>query len=82
MQNKYNSNDYRHYLTMLYDRGQSCWNGPQRSTRVTLECSDKNELLDVFEAEKCTYSMRVATPAVCFPKEEEPIKQEVEHTEL
>ncbi|KAI3620522.1 hypothetical protein CBS9595_002489 [Malassezia furfur] len=75
-------NDYRHYLTMLYDRGQSCWNGPQRSTRVTLECSDKNELLDVFEAEKCTYSMRVATPAVCFPKEEEPIKQEVEHTEL
>ena len=24
--------------------------------------------MDVFEAEKCIYSMKVSTPAVCFPK--------------
>jgi protein kinase C substrate 80K-H len=24
------------YRTMLYDRGQHCWNGPQRSTHVRI----------------------------------------------
>ncbi|WFD43112.1 hypothetical protein MPSI1_001765 [Malassezia psittaci] len=81
-QNKYSKDDDRHYLSMLYDRGQTCWNGPMRSTRVNLECSDTNELLDVFEAEKCTYSMRVATPAVCFPPEQSIKQEEIEHTEL
>lgn len=24
------------YTAMFYDKGQSCWNGPQRSTHVSL----------------------------------------------
>lgn len=62
--------DDAHYMTMLYDNGQVCWNGPPRSTEVTLQCGEKNELLHVFEGEKCVYEMIVATPAVCFPPPE------------
>lgn len=65
---KYNETDDRHYLSMLYANGQMCWNGPPRSSRITLECGDDDALLHVFEAEKCTYSMRAQTPAVCFPR--------------
>ena len=67
--NQYPATDYAHYKSILYDRGQHCWNGPQRSTHVVLECGEKNELLDVSEAEKCVYSMRVATQAACSPRE-------------
>lgn len=76
---KHSPSEYAHYTTMLYDRGQKCWNGPQRSTLVTLECGEKNQLLEVSEAEKCVYSMRVSTPAVCVPQPEE---KPVAHDEL
>lgn len=65
--NRYTESDDQHYLSMLYANGQVCWNGPPRSARVTLECGEEDALLHVFEAEKCSYSMRVKTPAVCFP---------------
>lgn len=83
-EDKYSEEDDQHYLTMHYDHGQTCWNGPIRNTLVDLVCSDKNELLHVFEAEKCTYSMRVATPAVCFPEAslQHDGRDAVEHTEL
>ncbi|WFD35218.1 hypothetical protein MCUN1_002068 [Malassezia cuniculi] len=77
---EYPETDYAHYKNMLYDRGQKCWNGPQRSTLVELECGEKNELLDVSEAEKCVYSMRVSTPAVCSPRESNTVN--VAHDEL
>ncbi|KDN36198.1 hypothetical protein K437DRAFT_260198 [Tilletiaria anomala UBC 951] len=56
-----------YYSTAIYDNGQRCWNGPDRSVFVNLVCDTKNGLLDVFEAEKCIYSMTVSTPAICFP---------------
>ncbi len=56
-----------YWMQQVYARGQRCWNGPERSAIVDLECATTNELRDVFEAEKCIYSIRVATPAVCFP---------------
>lgn len=83
--NKFSADDERHYLSMLYAHGQTCWNGPPRSTRVSLECGAENALLHVFEAEKCTYSMRVTTPAVCFPRKsmEELIDEaRIDHEEL
>ncbi len=55
-----------YWMQQVYARGQRCWNGPERSAIVDLECATSNELRDVFEAEKCIYSIKVATPAVCF----------------
>jgi protein kinase C substrate 80K-H len=48
-----------------YANGQTCWNGPARSTTVILECAEENEILKVMEDEKCMYSMIVTTPAGC-----------------
>lgn len=50
---------------MLYENGDQCWNGPKRSVRVSLECGDKNEIVSVDEPNRCAYSMRFKTPAVC-----------------
>ncbi|KAJ5727141.1 Glucosidase 2 subunit beta [Penicillium malachiteum] len=52
-------------VALEYERGQSCWNGPSRSTKVILQCGEQNEILKVAEDEKCVYSMHVTTPAVC-----------------
>lgn len=53
-----------------YTRGQSCWNGPNRSTKVILECGEENQILKTAEEEKCVYSMLVTSPAVCSGGEE------------
>ena len=55
------------YSKMKYDRGFSCWNGPVRSTVVTLTCGIENKLLSVTEPSRCEYAMEFSTPAVCKP---------------
>eukprot|EP00178_Gracilaria_changii_P004162 TRINITY_DN1649_c0_g1_i1.p1 TRINITY_DN1649_c0_g1~~TRINITY_DN1649_c0_g1_i1.p1 ORF type:complete len:556 (-),score=99.60 TRINITY_DN1649_c0_g1_i1:420-2087(-) len=50
---------------MKYSEGDRCWNGPQRSIRVELSCSDKEEVVGVDEPNRCTYRMKFKTPAVC-----------------
>nr|CDI57162.1 related to alpha glucosidase II beta subunit [Melanopsichium pennsylvanicum 4] len=52
-----------YWMQQIYARGQKCWNGPERSAIVDLVCGTDNKVLDVFEAEKCIYSIKVATPA-------------------
>ena len=52
-------------LVMKYENGQSCWNGPSRSTRVILACAENEEIWKVSESEKCVYRMEVGTAAVC-----------------
>ncbi|CAI7604582.1 Glucosidase 2 subunit beta [Penicillium manginii] len=52
-------------ISLEYENGQHCWNGPNRSTKVVLECGEQNEILKTAEDEKCVYSMLVTTPAVC-----------------
>ncbi|OBT62677.1 hypothetical protein VE03_07521 [Pseudogymnoascus sp. 23342-1-I1] len=52
-------------LTMVFEEGQQCWNGPKRSTIVVMACREKDEVWRVVEAEKCVYRMEVGTPAVC-----------------
>ncbi|CAI7593876.1 unnamed protein product [Penicillium glandicola] len=58
-------------MIIQYDRGQSCWNGPSRSTKVILECGEENKILKTAEEEKCVYSMLVTSPAACAGGEEE-----------
>ncbi len=50
-----------------YGGGQSCWQGPQRSTQLELVCGDAERLLDVHEPAKCEYHARFQTPAACQP---------------
>lgn len=58
-------------VALEYEHGQHCWNGPNRSTKVILECGEENEILKTAEDEKCVYSMLVTTPAVCPGGEED-----------
>lgn len=53
------------HIIMKYENGQHCWNGPSRSTKVVLGCSEVDEIYKVSESEKCVYRMEVGTPAVC-----------------
>ncbi|XP_012288053.1 glucosidase 2 subunit beta [Orussus abietinus] len=53
------------YSKMKYDRGLTCWNGPSRSTVVTLICGKENKIVSVTEPSRCEYAMEFSTPAVC-----------------
>ncbi|OUM65307.1 hypothetical protein PIROE2DRAFT_60104 [Piromyces sp. E2] len=59
-------NGFESPTVMKFTNGEKCWNGPQRSTKVILKCSDKNELSNVSEPSKCEYEMIFYTPAVCI----------------
>lgn len=53
-----------------YENGQSCWNGPERSTLVELVCGSELELVEASEPAKCEYKFLVRVPAACQdPKE-------------
>lgn len=53
------------FTKMIYDEGAHCWNGPQRSTTVMLECGPETAILEVSEPSTCTYVMKVSSPAAC-----------------
>ncbi|CAG9853820.1 unnamed protein product [Phyllotreta striolata] len=54
------------YEQMTYDKGQSCWNGPTRSTIVRISCSSENKILSVSEPNKCEYLFDFVTPSACY----------------
>lgn len=63
--------------SLIYNHGQRCWNGPERSGRVDVECGIENELLSVREAQKCEYVFRIRSPLACKLPKESTIKAEL-----
>ncbi|XP_030851423.1 glucosidase 2 subunit beta [Strongylocentrotus purpuratus] len=56
------------YSLMMYTKGQKCWNGPDRSTRVNLRCGVENRVLSASEPDRCVYQFEFTTPALCTYK--------------
>ncbi|XP_060526233.1 glucosidase 2 subunit beta [Cylas formicarius] len=69
------------YSEMLYDGGQSCWNGPQRSTKVKVSCGTENKVTSVAEPNRCEYHFDFSTPAACRAKGADSENQDL-HDEL
>ncbi|CAG8826587.1 14368_t:CDS:2, partial [Dentiscutata erythropus] len=57
--------DPGYYTQQIYANGLRCWNGPERSVKLNLECGIENEIISVVEPEKCEYHLKMKTPAVC-----------------
>jgi protein kinase C substrate 80K-H len=55
------------HTEMHHTGGITCWQGPARSTTVTLECSgvDEHRIIKVDEPSRCVYKMVLTTPAAC-----------------
>lgn len=69
------------YSEMLYDNGQSCWNGPNRSTRVVIKCGSENKVEAASEPSRCEYMFVFSSPAACSMNAEDASK-EPDHDEL
>ncbi|XP_071144093.1 glucosidase 2 subunit beta-like isoform X3 [Mytilus edulis] len=53
------------YSIQLYEKGQNCWNGPDRSVKVHLKCGLEHRLLSSSEPSRCEYAFEFETPCRC-----------------
>ncbi|XP_071712646.1 glucosidase 2 subunit beta-like isoform X2 [Rutidosis leptorrhynchoides] len=66
------------YNVMLFSNGDNCWNGPDRSLKVSLRCGLKVELADVDEPSRCEYAATLTTPALCLEGKLKELEAELE----
>lgn len=50
---------------MIFDRGQPCWQGPNRSFKLSLTCGPEDRLVKVEEPSRCEYVGEMVTPSMC-----------------
>jgi protein kinase C substrate 80K-H len=62
---------------MKYINGQSCWNGPSRSTHITVKCGSEEKLSSVDEPSICFYTMNFETPAACNEEDLDQLRKEL-----
>jgi hypothetical protein len=55
-----------------------CWNGPDRSLTLQLECGTTEAVLSMDEPEKCAYAARFTTPAACEARHAQALRLELE----
>jgi len=67
---------------MVYDKGERCWGGPERSLTVTVECNDIDDIMDVREPSKCEYTMLYKTPSACSPQGLTDLEAELKNKEI
>ena len=67
------------FSAMKYSNGEKCWNGPNRSCRVLLQCGAVEELLSANEPDRCQYEVEFTTPAACTTS---PTSSNFPHVEL
>ncbi|XP_048760429.2 uncharacterized protein LOC125669743 isoform X3 [Ostrea edulis] len=53
------------YKTQLYDHGQNCWNGPDRSVKIHISCGPEHQLTNAYEPSRCEYAFDFLTPCAC-----------------
>ena len=60
------------YTAFKMTNGDGCWQGPNRSTTIKLQCGTTDRGISVDEPTRCVYEMVFSTPAMC----EKPPSQE------
>lgn len=67
--------------TMKFQHGTRCWQGPDRSCDVKMECGSTEEIVSVDEPSRCVYEMVMKTPSACTEAMLESLQAELKQLE-